>query len=288
LSWDAVNEAFVSGFTGRLTRIDRFRTLYHRPTRRQKLTFSKDVSLPSSYVVKRDADDEVFVVSETLEREFWRNDDNYDNVVTLHRVVGPSGGVVEHHAARTSGAGDDLGAVTVANVGPGFADFELRTTQREDVTEDVELGNYLVTYSKGIAAQVGDYLKFGDDYYRLSHLYFDSGFYAARAYREAPAYVTAEYQFRNPPQISYDPTTGAVTEPAPATRQVSLLVSKRTTRADAGGDKPDLELEAFVYTHHIGFVPQLLDKLTIDSTVYRVLEVEYSQLQLQWRLRLGV
>lgn len=286
--WNQNTGVFGDEFVGRLFVIDRFKSIYNRPTRRQKMTISSDIILPESYVVRREQDQEIFLVSHLVEKEFWKGSDNYDNVATLHRVKSIGSGSASFYSARTYGTDDDLGFVEVLEESSGFVDLELRSTSREDATLDVSIDDYVATYSNNFEPEPGDYFFIDGSYYRVENPYVDSGFKCARVTHEEPAYTECTYKLRNPPTVSYDPSTGVVDRGTQDDRDVSCLIgsSKEIRNTDTGA--MGKELTVYIYERHIGFVPHVGDRVIIKETEYRIEDIEYSKLELQWKLKVSV
>jgi len=279
--WDSGLDDFVGTMVGRLFRVDRFKTIYHRPTRRQKMTVKDMGSLPDSMVIRRQLDGEVFIVCDTNEREFWAGQ-NYDNVITVNRVAG-KGSLVK---ARVLGSGDDLGAVNLNLEIPTYLDFELRTATDEPGTQDIFIGNYIAVFSKNAAdARPGDYFKLGDDTYRVDLLYVDSGFQHARVVKEPFSYVTANYKLHTGGR-AYDPSTSTYNTGAAVDRAVSIIIPNIKKEQDAERDYRQV-VDAFIYKRHIGFRPKLQDELQVDGDTYEIVEVTEFGENDQWKLRLS-
>jgi hypothetical protein len=71
-AWNPATSTFAFQLTGKLRRIDRFQTIYHRPTRRQTLSFQDGSTIPASGVLQHAPSGAVFIVSDSVEPEYWK------------------------------------------------------------------------------------------------------------------------------------------------------------------------------------------------------------------------
>ena len=287
-AWDPATETFPTSFIGRMERIDRFKTIYNRPTRRETLTFKNGVTMPASGVIKRDSTGEIFLVSSTIQSEYWGGTENYENLATLHRVTPEAGGAAAYHAVTTAGSGADLGPVSLAAAVPCYVDLELRTMQRDREEVETVTAEMLAFFSKNVEPEAGDYFLFDGKYYRVSEYFIDSGMHSARFIKEDPAYTTLTFQ-QSTGTTSYNPTTGTVTS-GTTSRQISAIISKQTTGRgrDLGQNSFNKMLDLYIYKRHVGFTPSIGEKFALDGTTYEVTLVEQAKDADQWHLEASV
>jgi hypothetical protein len=286
--WDADTDTFGPSFIGRLQRVDRFRTIYHRPTRRQQLAFQADVTLPTSGIVRHDPTGEVFLLSGTLETEWHKGDQLYERLVALHRASPPSGGLGSYQPTQVLGAGDDLGVVVLGASQPVYYDTELRTVSNEQGLEEATTGEELGVYSKNITPESGDFFLLGGEYYRITYPYIDGGFSLTRMVKEDPSFVTLIYDYGTATDGGYDPATGTVIPPTSATRLVSAIPGKREMARDRESQDYTKTAELFIYQRHVGFEPKVDDTFTLDSQLYKILSVGEDTQEKQWIIEAGL
>lgn len=286
LSWDAATDTFPTSFTARLERIDRFKTIYNRPTRREHLSFQSDVILPASGVIKRQDTDEIFLVSDTVQSEVWQGNILYEKLATLHRVTPDSGGPAAYHAVTTSGSGADLGPVSLATAVPAYLDIELRSMAADRDAVEVMVPEMLAFFSKNVTPEAGDYFLFDGDYYRIEEYYADSGYHSARLVKEDPAYTTLTFKQSTGTSV-YDPATGTVSATT-TSRQVSAIITSEKTARDRDLVKFQKVLGFYIYKRHIGFTPKVGERFTHDSTEYEVTLVEEGKNADQWHLEASI
>jgi hypothetical protein len=280
--WNPTTDTFGDEFIGRIERVDRFKTIYNRPTRRETLTFVDGITLPDSGVIKRVDTNEVFLVSETIHTEIWQGEQTYEHIVALHRVTPSSGGVAVYQEIGTSGVGEDLGQVSVQSQTPVYLDIELRTLVQERDAVEVETEQLFAHFSLNVSPSPGDFFVFGGEYYRIANFYTDSGFNSARLVQEPPNFSTIIFKVATGAP-SYDPATGEVTESTDA-RAVSCLIRKNSTITTRDNEVRSRQLDFFVYNRHIGFTPKVGKKVTFDKIEYEIIEVSLALSEQQWHI----
>ena len=285
-AWDASTNTFSGEIPVRLHRADRFKTIYHRPTKRQKISVMQGVSLPSSGVIRHTATNEVFLTSVFEETEIWQGQEVYEKLVTLHRAEPLSGGYAEFRPVTVSGSGDNLGAVSYSVPEHSYAELELRTVGEESGSLEVDIGQMTAHLSRNVLASPGDFLIFGGDYYRIVFPYSDSGFRAARLVKEDPNYQTITYKL-DTGTAGYNPVTGAFSQ-GTQDRLVSALIGDAQTERDRQSSAYNRMLSLYIYQAHIGFPPKVGDKIVHDGTTYEILKVTENQRELQWRVEVGL
>jgi len=285
-SWDPATNTFLPGLQGRFHRADRFKTIYHRPTRRHKISLTGDTALPASGVIRHTKTQEVFLTSVLEEEEIWQGQEVYERLVTLHRAVPFSGGYAQFHPVTVAGSGDNLGEVSYAAFDPAYIEIELRTASDEKDSLDVSIGDFNCHLSRNITPDPGDYFLFNGTYYRVAIPYSDSGFRAARLVKEEPHYETLTYKL-DTGTSGYDPVTGTFSA-GTADRLVSAIFGDAETMRDRTSGAYNRVISAFVYQRHIGFTPKVGDKVVHNGQEYEILKVAENQRELQWRLEIGL
>ena len=227
------------------------------------------------------------MVSETSEAEFWLGkDEPYDRIIRAHKLSPPSGGPAQFYPVRTTGTGDNLGLVQIGPAQNGWADTELRSTNKPDGTEEVSIGEYFVTYSRNFSVQDGDFIYVQDRYFRIIEGFPDSGFMSSRASQESPKFETLVFDWPAVTPSVYDPVTGTFTAATNGTRLVSGLIGERKRVGDTREHALQSTLKVFIYAQHIGFDPWIGQQVTHDGTVYHVQSVTKQLEDRQWVLEL--
>jgi hypothetical protein len=285
--WDATTDTFTRPFYGRLFIADRFKTIYNRPTRRQKLTMPEGVRLPASYVIRRQQDSEVFLLSTLVEKEYWKGVEHYDSIGTVHRAMPDTGGAATHHAYGTTGSGAALGTVGVTASTKVYVDLEMRTTESEDLTEKLKTGHYVCYHSVNVEFTPGDYLEFDGKHYRVEVETFDSGFGFSRLVQEDPCYTNGVYYYEGSATVAYNPATGVASSSGAVSTPFSFIPGFMVDSFDSSSQSYDNDSTIYVYARHLGFTPKAEDRVEIGGKTLRVKRVEHSALQLQWKLEVG-
>lgn len=290
--WDAVTNTFKDTLvgSGRQNRADRFVSLWPRSSRRTHLFLQpeQDAYTPQNLMVLRhDSSGDIYLISETTESDFWQgNAVPYDRIVRAHKLMPPSGGPALFYPVRTTGTGDNLGAVQIGPAQHCWADTELRSTNKTEGTEETSVGEYFVTYSRNIAMREGDFIFVRDRHYRIMEEFPDSGFMSSRASQESPKFVTFTFNLPGTGTTVFDPVTGTLTSPAPATRQVSGLIGRRSRAGDTTANTIKDTMTLYIYIEHIGFDPTVGQTVSLGTTNYRIREVAKFVENKQWVLTL--
>lgn len=286
-SWDSVNEVFNTGSSGqiigRLFRIDRFTTIYHRPTRRRQITFPPGTALPASGVVKHASTGEIFILSDTVRADAVKNV-VYDRIVSAHLAMPPSGGLGSLRRPTIEGTGDDPGAAVLNEVRQVYFDSELRAASAQPDTEDVSIGHYFLTFSVAAGVMDDDWLVFGSEYYKIVERYPESGFMSARAIKESYTLLPITYYRSTGAGGGYNPTTGEFTPTVRDARQISALISKTESSMWAGGIGESETRKLYIDVNHITWDPTVDDVIDVSGHKYLVTGVTVGKNQLQWEL----
>lgn len=283
--WNPTTNTFTGGsFLGRFARTDTFVSLWNKSTRRQNIYVRSDQAVGDPYVVRRDATGDLYLVTETVHKDFWLDGTKYFHMLNTHSLVGPSGGAAQFFPVRVVGSGDDLGPVVFGPAQLGYADAELRTIREPDDSERETVGEYFLAFSRNFIAEEGDYLLLNGRHYRLSEEYHDSGYHYSRATREQPAYTTLDFKIRSGTPAVYDPVTGTMTALTESTRQVSALVGQATVSGNLEQRTQDTRLSFYIYHHHVGFPIRLGMEFVWEGRRYTISKVNPNLLLRQWSL----
>ncbi|NCC41403.1 MAG: hypothetical protein EOM21_18650 [Gammaproteobacteria bacterium] len=290
--WNPTTNLFdtkIAG-SGRQNRADRFVSLWPKSSRRTHLFLQpeQDAYTPQQLIaIRHDSSGDIYLISETTESEFWQGKaDPYDRIVRAHKLSPPSGGPAQFYPVRTAGTGDNLGLVQVGPAQNGWADTELRSTNKPDGSEETAIGEYFVTYSRNFSVLEGDFIFVRSRYYRIMAEFPDSGFMSSRASQESPKFETLVFDWPATSPSVYDPVTGTFTAATNGTRLVSGLVGTRRRTGDTREHALKATLQVYIYVNHIGFTPRLGQQVTHDGTVYHVQSVVKQIEDKQWVLEL--
>ena len=284
--WNPTADRFDGCFQGRTRRIDDFVSLWHRSTRREHIYIRPDACFEDTGVFKHHQSGEIYLVSETRETDGWQGAGTpYSLMVRAHKLGAPSGGKGLFHAVTTAGSGDNLGPVSLGSGTAVWADVELRTTTQADGSVEMTTAEYLLSYSRNVAAQEGDYFYHKGQWYRVLEPYNDSGYMYCRTNNQSPMFVTAT--FTTATTSAFNPVTGAFTAGTTTSRQVSVIVGD--SEIDGRPSDNDLaeKLTIYIYLHHIGFVPAVGMKLALNSKDYRVIKVAKHYENKQYELEIA-
>lgn len=285
--WDSSLEAFDSSHAaqlfGRVFRIDRFTTIYHRPTRRKSLTFSPDVVLPSSRVVKHVSSGDVYILSETEQKEEIEGQ-IYDRVIAGNRATGPSGGLGMLYRPTIVGSPGDPGEAEFTLVSSVHMDIELRSVAVEGGTEGIETGSYFVTLPANAGAVDNDWVVLGGYYYKIVEPYFDSGFLMARAIREPYDLVPITYYVMSEIGGNYDPESGVMVQKNTSAKTISAVVKVRRESSGVGVQEGWSGV-VYIDTALITWVPEVGHLLEHAGISYKVIEVSLNKTKVQWELK---
>ena len=289
LKWNPATDTFGDQFIGRLQRTDRFRTIYHKPTRRQKLSFQDTtLTMPASGVIQHYQTGYIYLTSTLIEEEYWKGDQYYESLCALHLTQEPSGGKGTYVSVTTSGTGDNLGAVVLTESAPIYYDLELRTVGEEPGTEEIYTGKLIATFSSNVSPSPGDFFLLDSEYYRVNFTYSDGGFSTARVIKEDPAYVMVSYDYGTASNAVYNPATGTFTSATSATRSVSAIPKDRLAVRDPVSNAYTETRTLFIYQRHIGFTPKIDDTLTMEGQKYTVRSIKEDTQEEQWILEVSL
>ena len=278
--WDDSLEDFAPGFIGRLYPFDRFKTIYHRPTRRETLGVDVGTQIPGTKVIRHVASQEVFMVGETLR---FDSDGNrlYDSAYSLHRPLG----MFTLLRPETLGTGDNLGPLIDVNLGPLHADLELRTSEREQDAYEEFKGRFFLTAPDSKQIQKGDFLIFGQKSYRVEVQYLDGGYQLARVDEVSNKRENLTYLLPIGLGASFDPSTGAYTKQPVAERVFTAIVSPVTDAEQTDRTElSDPQIKLYIGFSHIGFEPKIGHMIRRDDAEYKISAIRSDPESEQWIL----
>lgn len=283
--WDSALDEFSGSFFGRRFRIDRFTTIYHRPTRRRHFTFDTGLEVPESRVIRSKVSGDTWVLSDTVKDEDWQATGVYDRVFSGHLVDAPSGGYSRYFTASADDGGGGFTTVSITDAGPIYLDTELRTSNLEKGTEEYAIGEFLLTLSPTYEMRAGDFVQKGGVWFRLEQLYIDGGYRMSRAVSEPPSYSDMLYAVDQGSGGGYNAATGVVTPETAVSTPFSGIVQQLDKSLDSTIPEYLENRMIYVYLHHIDFTPEVGGKITIDGDVFEVYSVGKSKSGVQWEIK---
>ncbi len=268
---------------GKRMRIDRFTTIYHRPTRRVYLRLL-DRSFPASGVLRKDGTGEVYLVSASLNSDVADGDLIYENLRMAHLAQAPSGGPALFTNVRTLGTGTSLGVVDLTDTAPAYLDLELQGTAIIGDTAGEMTGRFMLTYSANIVPQEGDYFTFANRTFLVTTVYSDGGLSMCRASDIPPAYESCAYLSRSSTG-SYSATTGVVTSPTTSLAFSGIVNQQMRIDKDGGATSSAPErLELYVYERHVGFQFAIGNQVSLRGQTYFITTLTNRREDRQWEL----
>lgn len=268
--WNRATDSWLSGFTGRVYVFDRFKTIYHRPTRRETLGITRETVLPADLVIRHTVTGAVYMVSAT-DRTDVDHVQVYDRARALHLTT-TQGDLIRY---ATQGTGIDLGPLVAQDLGKCYYDLELRSETADQVEYAVQLGDmigrYFLTVPDTAPIQKGDYIQGPDGtYYRLDVIYADSGFKLARAVDVAPLHEDIVYERPNSTPGGYDPATGVVTSVGRTDLTFSGYIGSLESAGQDVVVNVEYDLEIWVDKAHVGFEPAAGDFVRARGVRYHI------------------
>ena len=281
-AWDPTSNSFATKLDylipGRRFRIDRFTTIYHRPTRRSYIRFFDD-TYPDSGVVMRMVTGEVYLLSETVKRDIDRGEVVYDHLRMSHLADPPSGGPGLFNAAQVLGTGDDLGLVDTASEENCYLDLELLSSTQVEESVDAVAPKFTITHSRNVQPAEGDVFRFGARTFVVIVPYVDGGLRMARV-SELPIGYTDFIYRRRTGLGGYDPSTGMTAKPVTELAFSGLL--GKTVRENEGSFTR--RIEVYVYKRHVGFEFEVGNEIEHNGLIYYVDEILDRREEAQWRI----
>ena len=286
--WNPVNNTFdaVPTVYGKRFRIDRFTTIYHRPTRRSYIRLLTP-DFPGVGVIKRVNGGEIYLLSETLHTDVEAGELRYEDIRMSHAVTPPSGGLGRFTPVRTSGSGDNLGVVNLIDQENAYIDLELQSAVNTEESVDATTPRLILNHSANVSPRAGDIFAIGGRTFIVNVPYIDGGLRAARVSELPIPYATFTYRMRSGTG-GYDPVTGTVTSGV-TDRLFSGIIGRiqRDTEQTVTTPSAPTKLELYVYEHHVGFNFVLGNQILHDGTAYYIDAISQRREEAQWKLELS-
>jgi len=150
--WDRSSDSFPVGntFRARVYPADRFKTIYHRPTRRETLSLHPRQKIGPSLLVKHLASGKTYALAGE-DRLDSSDDTIYDTARSVHLVARG-----EVFREEVQGTGDDLGPLVRVSQGTLYGDLELRTEERVPDTHREQSGSFFLTCPNDLDLRLQD------------------------------------------------------------------------------------------------------------------------------------
>lgn len=281
--WDPSTDTFGCEVDWRLFRVDRFTTIYHRPTRRRQASVVPDGLFPDSLVVRHEETGDIYIVSQTKRTDSVESG-KYDTLASLHLATPPSGGKGEVVRPTTFGDPGDLGAAILTNVSYVYYDLELRTSSAEPETVDETQAMMFITLPAWVDLREGDWLFAGTETYEVNEPYYDGGFQLARAIRKPVDLVDMTYMYDEGTGGSYNVTTGVYTPVTATAKNFSGVVYRGSVEASEMGNEQPTELQVYIDLGLIDWTPEVDRYVTISGVLHKIIKVVLGKNRKQWHL----
>lgn len=286
--WDPTNDTFdaVPTVYGKRFRIDRFTTIYHRPTRRSYIRLLTS-DFPGVGVIKRVNGGEIYLLSETLNTDFEAGTLRYEDIRMSHLVTPPSGGHGTFTPVHTSGSGDNLGVVDTATQTSIYLDLELQSAVNIEESVDAAVPRMILNHSANVTPLAGDIFRYSGSTFIVNVPYIDGGLRVARVSELPIPYTTFTYRMRSGTG-GYDPVTGIVTSGV-TDRLFSGIIGRiqRDTEPSVTTPSAPTKMELYVYERHVGFNFALGNQILYGATAYYIEAISQRREEAQWKLELS-
>lgn len=281
-AFDTSAEAII---VGRLFRIDRFTTIYHRPTRRRQITLPPRTVLPQSLVVKHRLTGEIFILSQSHRMDSVAAS-VYDDIVTGHLAMPPSGGRGTVFRPTLQGTLDDPGPAELIEIADTYMDVELRTTENVANAEEQTVANTMIVISSSVSVADNDWVRLNGANYKVTEPYFDGGFTYVRALKEPYDLSVLTYYFDTGFGGGYDPETGVVTQTVTEAKQISGIVVLKQETASGTGEVEAWSGKAYIDVNMITWKPTINHSIEYAGVKYKIVSVTLGKAAVQWELGL--
>jgi hypothetical protein len=265
---------------GQLKIADDFVSLFNRSTRRRMLLLN-----PEEHAKLRD--NNVVRVSGLTEAVMLGHPQFDASGGEVYRVTIPANSVrgeATHVRKQPTGPANDPGPLVAVNLGTIFFDLELRTVEVTGASDVVTAGKYFIYMPAGSDVQELDELTYNGVTYRLTELYDDSGFLAARATTTPDLRQTFTYTYVTDTNV-FDNNTGAYTENV-TTYQITGEISKVEEAEKTFNDALKTKYTIIIGTTHIGFPPRVGDRILVDGADRNILKVSRDRYADAWEVEL--
>lgn len=278
--WDrAVQQWRRDRVHGTIKRVDRFLSMFDRPTHRRQLVTAADRELkPDQNIIRSPSTGDIYLVGER-QRDF-KFGRHYATVYPAHLAAGVAAVVRKAPA----GPPEDPGPLVETIAEQTWAAAEMRA-EANDSTSYVGFvyGNFFMFFAPGTDLRDRDFVDLGGRRYFVEEVYADSGLLAARATDRPDDRVTATYGKRTGGP-TYSTTTGAVTHAA-TEYEVTVCLSKRAVADERQSVILDDEVTISIEGAHVGVVPEINDYVVVGGRSLTVMRVARDPLSLEWQLK---
>ncbi len=180
--WDADTGVFgPKRFQGRLAPVDRFLSIYNRPTRMRQMQIKPGTELPASLVFQHATTGEIYIAGDSRSDTRWDVTDGepYVSLVMAHEVT-PNGrgttGLAAHYRRAPAGPADEPGWDVKGQIGSVYVDLEYRTSASQEGVYDARVSDFYAWAPINAAVQELDTFELDGREYRVTDLYTDMGF----------------------------------------------------------------------------------------------------------------
>ena len=278
-----VTREWTGPLQGRLDATDRFLSNFNRPTRKRMLYVDFEEDLNEYDVVRHKMTGEVYLLG--VERKDQQLGSPTVQLLICHLATpGKSAGLATIQRSTVLGTGDDLGWVKMVDDGSAYVDLELRTTNSEPGSAQVEIGRYYCFSEAQKDFFPGDRLELNGIPYVVDDAAFDSGFRMLRLTARDVHWVDTVFTWKG--ARVYNRDTGKF-EDEKVERNVSgLWVGDDNVYEGFTAGQEDSSLFR-IQKEHIGFTPTPGMGVKIDDRPWTVLTVSQEEYRNQWILKLG-
>lgn len=254
--WDAASGDFSgSGFEGRLAPVDRFLSIYNRPTRMRQLFVAPDTVLPDSLVFRHDTTGEIYLAGEARSDTRFNVTDGepYATIVMAHEVT-PNGrgttGLATHFRRAPAGPADNPGWYVKSRVSDVYIDLEYRTSSSQEGVYDARLSEFYSWAPINAPVTDLDTLEMDGREYRVKDVYTDMGFLGLKLQQDPDPRVDL---YVITADRAYNQTTHQF-EGTETKHEVTAIISG--SREQAVWNKLDNSIQVVIDFSAIGFEPK--------------------------------
>lgn len=264
--WDVASGTFTGPqFSGRMAQVDRFLSIYNRPTRMRQVLLAPGTELPPSLIFRHDGTGEVYIAgSARSDTRFDINDGSpYETIVMAHEVT-PNGrgtiGLATHHRRAPTGPPSEPGWYVSSQLDSVYVDLEYRTSASQEGVYDARISDFYAWAPVNAPIQELDTLTLDGREYRVTDLYTDMGFLGLKLQQDLDPrvdlyVVTSERGVWNATSHQYDSVE--------TKHEVTAIVSGQ--REQAVWNKLENSIQVVIDFAAIGFVPETNMKVELDG-----------------------
>lgn len=251
---------------GRLGPVDRFLSIYNRPTRMRQMFLKGSVDLPDCKIMKHSTTGEIYLIGGS--RQDARGDiddgDPYESIVMAHLASpGPTSGLCSITRKVLPTDENDMqvyGWLEDKPIYETYIDLEFRTSSAEKGTYDERVGDYYGWLSDHVQLLPWDYITLNDQAYRVVDVYSDMGFIGIRADKKPDPRINVEIKTSD---RVYDNATHTFTNDG-ETHKVTVIIPDDTDAA-LWANPQETSIQVIVPTSNIGIRPEPNMKVTYQG-----------------------